>query len=54
MDADRRPRVATAGGFLLVVYLEPASVAWMYQVADHVIYPSRSDDPTAARSTVVA
>jgi L-fuculose-phosphate aldolase len=37
-----------------VHYLEPSAVDWMYQVADHVIYPSRSDDPAAARSTVKA
>ena len=37
-----------------VHYLDPASVAWMYDVADHVIYPSRSDDPAAARSTARA
>jgi ribulose-5-phosphate 4-epimerase/fuculose-1-phosphate aldolase len=33
-----------------VHYLEPSAVEWMYRVADHVIYPSRSDDPSAARS----
>jgi len=37
-----------------VHYLDPASVDWMYQVADHVIYPSRSEDTAAARSSVVA
>jgi hypothetical protein len=37
-----------------VHYLNQASVAWMYHVADHVIYPSRSDDLAAARSTALA
>jgi ribulose-5-phosphate 4-epimerase/fuculose-1-phosphate aldolase len=37
-----------------VHYLEPSAVEWMYQVADHVIYPTRSDDPDAARSTARA
>ena len=37
-----------------VHYLEPSAVDWMYQVADHVIYPSRSEDPAAARSSAIA
>ena len=37
-----------------VHYLDPGSVDWMYRVADHVIYPSRTDDPAAARSSVIA
>jgi ribulose-5-phosphate 4-epimerase/fuculose-1-phosphate aldolase len=36
-----------------VHYLEPASVEWMYGVADAVIYPSKAD-PESARSTVKA
>lgn len=36
-----------------VHYLEPASVEWMYGVADAVIYPSKTD-PEAARSTLKA
>ena len=36
-----------------VHYIEPASVEWMYGVADAVIYPSKTD-PDAARSTVKA
>lgn len=34
-----------------VHYLEQGAVDWMYGVADHVIYPSRSEDPAAARSS---
>lgn len=37
-----------------VHYLDRSAVDWMYRVADHVIYPSRSDDPTAARSSALA
>jgi ribulose-5-phosphate 4-epimerase/fuculose-1-phosphate aldolase len=37
-----------------VHYLDPASVDWMYGVADHVIYPSRTDDSAAARSSALA
>lgn len=36
-----------------VHYIEPASVEWMYGVADAVIYPSKTD-PATARSTVKA
>lgn len=37
-----------------VHYLDPAAVDWMYGVADHVIYPSRSGDPRAARAPDLA
>jgi len=37
-----------------VHYLDRTAVDWMYQVADHVIYPSRSEDAAAARSSIVA